>query len=98
MDIGESTDRVEWIERTLRQAFDPTHLAIEDETALHAGHAGARGGGGHFRVVIVAEAFTGKTQVARQRNVYAALGSAMGPEIHALALTTLTPQEWARRR
>jgi BolA protein len=94
----ESMDRVEWIERTLRHALNPAHLTIEDESALHAGHAGARSGGGHFRVVVVAEAFKGQTQVTRQRTVYAALGSAMGAEIHALALTTLTPEEWASKR
>ena len=89
--------RAEWIERTLREAFAPRHLTVDDESALHAGHAGARGGGGHFRVVIVADGFRGQGPVARQRAVYAALGSAVGTEIHALALTTLTPDEWERK-
>lgn len=91
-------DRVGWIEETLRHAFAPLHLAIEDESALHAGHAGAAAGGGHFRVLIVAERFRGQSPVTRQRAVYAALGDAMQSHIHALALRTLTPEEWERQR
>jgi BolA protein len=90
-------DRVSWIESTLRQAFAPQHLRIEDESARHAGHAGAASGGGHFRVLIVSEAFRGQTPVQRHGAVYAALGTAMQSDIHALALRTLTPEEWARR-
>jgi len=90
--------RVQSIETTLRDAFAPQHLEIEDESAQHAGHAGAASGGGHFRVVIVAEAFHGQTPVERHSAVYAALGDKMRSDIHALALKTLTPEEWARRR
>jgi BolA protein len=90
-------DRVAWIEDTLRQGFAPSHLVVEDESALHAGHAGAASGGGHFRVLIVSQAFHGQNPVARQRAVYAALGNAMKSEIHALALRTLTPDEWGRQ-
>jgi BolA protein len=88
-------NRVEWIEQTLRAAFAPCHFAIEDDSAKHAGHAGARGGGGHFKVVIVSDAFRGKTPVQRHQAVYAALGNAMQSEIHALAIRALTPEEWA---
>lgn len=91
-------DRVAWIEATLRQAFAPTHLVVEDESALHVGHAGAASGGGHFRVLVVADGFRGQSPVARQRAVYAALGDAMKSTIHALALRTLTPEEWERQR
>jgi BolA protein len=91
-------DRVSWIETTLRQAFAPSHLVVEDESALHAGHAGAAGGGGHFRVLVVSTVFLGQSPVARQRAVYAALGDAMKSSIHALALRTLTPEEWERAR
>lgn len=87
-------DRVRWIEATLRHALAPQHLSVEDESAQHAGHAGAAGGGGHFRVVIVSESFRGKTAVQRHRAVYEALGDAMQADIHALALRTLTPEEW----
>jgi BolA family transcriptional regulator, general stress-responsive regulator len=90
-------DRVVWIETTLREAFAPEHLVVEDESARHAGHAGAASGGGHFRVLIVAPAFRGQTPVARHSAVYAALGAAMKSEIHALALRTLTPEEWGRQ-
>ena len=90
-------DRVAWIEDTLRQGFAPSHLVVEDESSLHAGHAGAASGGGHFRVLIVSQAFHGQPPVARQRAVYAALGNAMQSEIHALALRTLTPDEWGRQ-
>jgi len=89
-------DRVAWIETQLRAALAPAHLVIADESAQHAGHAGAASGGGHFRVLIVAEAFRNQSPVARQRAVYAALGDAMRSTIHALALRTLTPEEWEK--
>ncbi len=87
-------NRVAWIRDTLAQTFAPAHLQVDDDSAKHAGHAGARGGGGHFSVLIVSEAFDGLDLVTRQRRVYAALGDAMRQEIHALALRTLTPAEW----
>ena len=90
-----SMNRVEWIEQTLRAAFAPLHFAIEDDSAKHAGHAGARAGGGHFNVVFVSEAFRGKSAVQRHQAVYAALGEAMRSEIHALAIKALAPEEWA---
>lgn len=89
-------DRVRWIEATLRQVFAPQHLTVEDESMRHVGHAGAAAGGGHFRVVIVSESFRGQDPVSRHSAVYAALGTAMKSEIHALALRTLTPDEWER--
>lgn len=87
-------DRVHRLEATLRHGLDPVHLVVEDESARHAGHAGAAGGGGHFRVLIVSAFFRGQSHVARQRAVYALLGDAMRTTIHALALRTLTPEEW----
>ena len=89
-------DRVKWIETTLRRALAPSYLAVEDESEKHAGHAGAAAGGGHFRVLIVSESFRGQDPVARHSAVYAALGTAMKSEIHALALRTLTREEWER--
>jgi BolA protein len=58
-----------------------------DESALHAGHAGARSGGGHFRVRVASPRFQGLSRVDAQRLVYHALGEMMDGEIHALALT-----------
>ncbi len=87
-------DRKSWLEETLRAALQPQHLEVYDDSARHKGHVGAAGGGGHFRVVIVSEAFRDQTPVARQRAVYAVLGDAMHSTIHALAMRTLTPEEW----
>ena len=82
------------IDNKLRAAFAPTRLEIADESSRHHGHAGWREGGEtHFRVEIVSAAFEGKTRVARQRLVYAALRDEFDAGLHALALTTLTPGE-----
>jgi len=83
----------EKIATTLRQALVATHIDVEDESAQHAGHAGAASGGGHYRVTVVSSLFEGKTLVARHRLVYDALAKEMQGEIHALALTTLTPSQ-----
>ncbi|MBV8193103.1 MAG: BolA family transcriptional regulator [Alphaproteobacteria bacterium] len=82
------------IDNKLRGEFAPTRLLIEDESSRHLGHAGYRDGGeSHFRVEIVSAAFDGKSRVARQRLVYAALKDEFDAGLHALALTTLTPAE-----
>lgn len=73
------------------QRFAPTELRIQDESHLHAGHAGAAGGHAHFRVRIVAEAFRGVPAVARHRLVYAAVGDLLQTDIHALAIEALPP-------
>ena len=83
----------EKIELTLRQVLAATEVTVEDESALHAGHAGAASGGGHYRVRVVSPLFEGKPLVARHRMVYNALAEEMQKEIHALALTTLTPHQ-----
>jgi len=90
--------RARWLEDTLRHGLHPEYLVVEDESAQHVGHAGAAGGGGHFRALIVSAAFRGQSRVARQRAVYALLGDAMRTTIHALALRTLTPEEWKSQR
>ena len=87
-------DRRERIEATLRRELDADPVVVVDESHLHAGHAGARGGAGHFRAVVVSARFEGKGPVERQRLVYAALAAEMGPEIHALSMRTLTPAQW----
>lgn len=81
------------IESKLRAALNPVDFQLVDESHLHAGHAGARGGGGHFRVRIVSEQFRGQNRLARQRAVYGALGAMMEREIHALSMACLSPEE-----
>jgi len=78
----------------LAAAFAPTELDVIDDSARHQGHAGHRPGGeSHFSVRIVSAAFAGLSRVERQRRVYAALADEMKSQIHALALTTLAPEE-----
>lgn len=74
-------------------ALAPISIELIDDSHLHAGHAGARSGGGHFRVSIVSAAFSGKNTVARHRLIYDALGDMMRREIHALAIEARTPEE-----
>ncbi|MEO1765741.1 BolA family protein [Thiobacter aerophilum] len=74
-------------------ALAPQHLEIADDSALHAGHAGA-GAGGHYRLTIVCERFAGLSTVARHRLVYDTLGELMRSEIHALSITAATPDEF----
>ena len=86
------------IDNKLRMAFAPARLAVEDESSRHHGHAGWREGGEtHFRVEIVSQSFAGHSRVARQRLVYATLSEELAAGLHALALTTLTPDEDAKR-
>lgn len=85
--------RIERIRERLVAAFAPVELVIEDESHLHAGHAGAATGRGHFRVKIVATAFAGQSPVARHRAIYAALGELMQTDIHALAISARAPGE-----
>jgi BolA protein len=81
----------------LQAAFRPTELIIDDESARHAGHAGARvGAESHFRVRIVSPAFAGLSRVERQRRIYAVLADEIAAGLHALALTALTPEEAGR--
>jgi len=74
-------------------ALEPVSIEIGDDSALHAGHVGAAGGGGHYRLRIVAKCFHGKNTVARHRLVYDALGDLMRTRIHALAIQALTADE-----
>jgi BolA family transcriptional regulator, general stress-responsive regulator len=82
------------IREKLAAGLRPTRLDIHDDSARHAGHAGARPEGeSHFRVEIVAASFAGQSRVARQRRVYGLLAEELAGPVHALALTTLTPEE-----
>ena len=78
--------RIQMIRERLEAALAPEMLEIEDESHLHAGHEGARSGGGHFQVTIVSPAFEGQSLIARHRMIYEALGDAMHKEIHALGI------------
>jgi BolA protein len=88
----------ERIESRLRQELAPVHLEILDDSSKHVGHAGAAAGGSHFSCVIVSEAFHDRSTLERHRAVYRALGDLLKSEIHALALQTFDPVEWAARR
>jgi len=88
-----TADRVAQIRERLQAAFEPDALEIVDESHRHVGHAGARDGRGHFRVHIVSDRFAGARTLARHRMVYAALGSLMQTDIHALSVTALEPNE-----
>ena len=78
----------------LEAALSPLALDIDDESAKHAGHAGAREGGEtHYRIRIVSESFAGLSRVQRQRKVYAAVAEELAERVHALSLVTLTPDE-----
>lgn len=85
--------RTEMIRQRLQEALAPEMLEIEDESHLHAGHAGARDGRGHFRVMIVSEVFTGHTKLARHRLVFDAVSDLMKTDIHALTVQAFSPDE-----
>ena len=87
-----SAERVSRLRAALEKELAPTRLDIIDDSARHAGHAGAREGG-HFRVRITAAAFRGKTSIQRHRLVFAAVGALMKTDIHALNIDARTPEE-----
>lgn len=85
--------RVAMIRSKLEDSFKPDELEIVDDSRRHAGHAGARDGRGHFHVRIVSQEFSGKKTVERHRMVYAALGSLMQTDIHALGVIAIAPDD-----
>ena len=86
------------IRAKLTAAFAPQRLAIYDDSEKHHGHAGARDGGeSHFRVMIVSAAFEGLSRLDRHRRINETLADELRAQVHALALTTLTPDEAAKR-
>ena len=86
-----SAARIAAIRARLEAAFAPAQIDIIDDSARHAGHAGARDGRGHFKVHIVSAAFAGMPPLARHRAVYTALGELMQTDIHALQIEALPP-------
>jgi BolA protein len=91
-----ATERSEGFVTVLNESLAslaPVRVELIDDSALHAGHAGARSGGGHYRLLVVSPHFAGKTTVARHRMVYSALGDLMRGRIHALSIQSLAPDE-----
>lgn len=80
------------LETLLRQALNPERLEVQDDSHLHAGHAGAREGG-HFSVQVTSSRFVGLSRVARHRLVYDSLGSLSAQRVHALAIVAKAPGE-----
>jgi BolA protein len=87
-----AAERVEKIRQVLTARLAPVELVIQDDSAAHAGHAGAREGG-HFSVLVVSEQFAGRTRMQRHQLVYAAVAELMRTDIHALRIQARTPQE-----
>ena len=84
------------ITKRLTEAFEPETLGVEDESHLHAGHEGAKGGLSHFRVLIISDEFADKTLIERHRMVYRVLDEMMRLDIHALAIDAWAPEELDR--
>ena len=91
--ISSPSARFDRIRDLLTAALAPSVLELTDESALHAGHAGAASGGSHFRLKIVSPRFEGQRLVMRHRLVYDSVHDMMHTEIHALAITALAPSE-----
>jgi BolA protein len=89
-------ERPRLIEEALRRELEASHVEVIDDSAAHAGHLGAQGGGGHFRVLVVSPRFEGINRVAAQRLVYAALGDLITTDIHAVEMRTLSPAQWEK--
>lgn len=85
--------RTDQIENCLRIALQPQKIEIRDDSQQHAGHEGAKSGGGHFAITIVSAQFQGKNSVQRHQMIYQALGNMMKKEIHALSIRAFTPDE-----
>jgi BolA protein len=86
-------ERVALIRGRLEAAFQPDELEIIDDSRRHAGHAGARDGRGHFNIRIRSRHFSGKKTVERHRMIYAALGTLMETDIHALGVIAQSPDD-----
>ena len=88
-----SKERAATIEQLLEAAFAPSELLVKDQSHLHAGHAGAQEGKGHFEVKIVSDRFAGQSRIARHRLVYDALGAFIDSDIHALKIIAVSPSD-----
>ncbi|MGH8810184.1 MAG: BolA family protein [Noviherbaspirillum sp.] len=90
------SDRIEKIRSRLIATFDPLECQLVDESHLHAGHAGAASGGGHYKLRLVSARFTGLNRIARHRLVYDCLHDMMHSDIHALNIIAFAPSEVAQ--
>jgi len=86
------TEMREQLRSALERELAPLSLQIIDDSALHAGHAGAREGG-HFTIDVVSGVFRGRPQLERHRLVYAAVAPLMGRGVHALSIRAHSPEE-----
>ena len=93
--MTKNQERIALFDADLRAVFEISHLDIEDESHLHAGHVGAATGGGHFKLTIVSPEFERLSKVARHRAIYTALSKHFPVEIHALTILAFTPGESA---
>jgi BolA protein len=92
--MSATQSRAARLETVLTHAFSPTLLRVEDDSARHAGHAGAQPGGEtHYTVLLVSAAFRGQSRVARSRAVHAVLEAEFSGGMHALSLILRTPEE-----
>lgn len=91
--LSENSTDFETLLRNRLASLDPIRVELIDDSALHAGHEGAKSGGGHYRLLVVSTAFTGKSTLARHRLVYNAIGDLMHQRIHALSIKSLAPDE-----
>lgn len=90
-----TAERMQRIEQRVRDALPVSHLEVEDESHLHAGHAGARDGRGHFNLLVVSEAFADKSPLQRHRLINEAVGDMFETDIHALSIRAQTAAERA---
>jgi len=86
--------RLDEIRKRLETELSPESLQVEDESHMHVGHEGAKGGLGHFRVLVVSDSFQGQSPIKRHRMIYQAMGDLMQTDIHALAIEAFTPNEF----
>lgn len=91
--MSRNEERIVLFLADLKAALPIDQIAIEDESHLHAGHAGAASGGGHFKLTLISSAFDGLNRVARHRLIYAALNRHIPAEIHALTIEAYSPAE-----
>jgi len=87
------TNRTDIIKDTLSKAIQPEFIQVLDDSQAHAGHEGAKSGGGHFYLTIVSNKFENKSRIQRHQLIYGALGDMMKNDIHALSIKAFTPEE-----